>query len=282
MLLYSVSPLCVIPGVAGVGFTVTVETAVPVQLFAVPVTVYVVVVVKLGVVTFEPLPIFGLHVYVLAPLATKSAVKPLHIDVEPTLTFGRAVTVTVANAVLVQPLVVPVTVYVVVVVKIGVVTFEPLPMFGLQLYVSAPVTVASSVVLVPLGIDISSPAFTTGKAFTVTVIVAVVAHSPAVGVNVYTVGPVIVVFIVAGDQVPVIPLFDVVGNIPGVTPEQYGPNCVKVGVTLVLTVTVTDPATLVQPLTVAVTLYCPAAAVVTFTIVGFCNVDVNPFGPVQL
>jgi len=153
---------------------------------------------------------------------------------------------------------------------------------GVQLYVSAPVTVALSVVLVPLGIDISSPAFTTGKAFTVTVIVAVVAHSPAVGVNVYTVGPVIVVFIVAGDQVPVIPLFDVVGNIPGVTPEQYGPNCVKVGVTLVLTVTVTDPATLVQPLTVAVTLYCPAAAVVTSAIVGFCNVDVNPFGPVQL
>ena len=125
---------------------------------------------------------------------------------------------------------------------------------GVQLYVSAPVTVASSVVLVPLGIDLSTPAFTAGNEFTVTVIVAVVAHSPAVGVNVYTVGPIIVVFIVVGDHVPVIPLFDVVGNVPGITPAQYGPNCVNVGVTLVLTVTVTDPATLVQPLTVAVTL----------------------------
>lgn len=164
MLLYNVSLLCVIPGVAGVGLTVTVETAVPVQLFAVPVTVYVVVVVKLGVVTFEPLPIFGLHVYVLAPLATKSAVKPLHIDVEPTLTFGRAVTVTVANAVLVQPLVVPVTVYVVVVVKIGVVTFEPLPMFGLQLYVSAPLANKSAVLFAQIP---TLPAATVGLDLTV-------------------------------------------------------------------------------------------------------------------
>jgi len=90
------------------------------------------------------------------------------------------------------------------------------------------------------------------------------------------------VFIVVGDHVPVIPLFDVAGNVPGVTPAQYGPNCVKVGVTLVLTVTLTVPAELVHPLTVAVTLYCPVAAVVALDIVGFCNVDVNPFGPVQL
>ncbi len=134
----------------------------------------------------------------------------------------------------------------------------------------------------PFAIVFDSPASTTGKELTVTVIVAVVAHSPAVGVNVYSVGPVIVVFIVDGDHVPVMPLPDVVGNASGVSPAQYGPNCVKVGVTLVLTVTVTDPATLVQPLTVAVTLYAPAAAVVTSAIVGFCNVDVNPFGPVQL
>jgi hypothetical protein len=36
--------------IVGFGFTLTVETAVPVQPFVVPVTVYVVVVVKIGVV----------------------------------------------------------------------------------------------------------------------------------------------------------------------------------------------------------------------------------------
>ena len=51
---------------------------------------------------------------------------------------------------------------------------------------------------------------------------------------------------------------------------------------IALTVTLTVPAELAQPLTVAITLYNPVAAVVALAIVGFCNVDVNPFGPVQL
>jgi len=51
---------------------------------------------------------------------------------------------------------------------------------------------------------------------------------------------------------------------------------------IALTVTLTVPAGLAQPLTVAITLYKPVAAVVALAIVGFCNVDVNPFGPVQL
>ena len=45
--------------------------------------------------------------------------------------------------------------------------------------------------------------------FTVIVIVVVFAHSPAVGVNVYVV---VAVLLIAGDHVPVIPLFEVVGN----------------------------------------------------------------------
>ena len=45
----------------GVAFTVTVDTAVPVQPCVVPVTVYVVVVVNAGVVTAAILPMFGLH-----------------------------------------------------------------------------------------------------------------------------------------------------------------------------------------------------------------------------
>ena len=41
------------------------------------------------------------------------------------------------------------------------------------------------------------------------------------------------------------------------------------------------PAILVQPLTVTVTEYIPAAAVVTLLSDGFCCVDVKPFGPVH-
>lgn len=46
------------------------------------------------------------------------------------------------------------------------------------------------------------------------------------------------VLIVAGFQVPVIPLFDVRGNVPGAAPTQYGPSCVKVGVITEFTTTV--------------------------------------------
>ncbi len=52
--------------------------------------------------------------------------------------------------------------------------------------------------------------------FTVIVMVAVVAHNPAVGVNVYEV---VAVLLIAGDQVPVIPLLDVAG-IEKDVPEQ--------------------------------------------------------------
>ena len=47
--------------------------------------------------------------------------------------------------------------------------------------------------------------------------VAVVAHNPVVGVKVYVA---VAVLSKAGDQVPVIPLFDVVGKAANVAPEQ--------------------------------------------------------------
>jgi hypothetical protein len=53
--------------------------------------------------------------------------------------------------------------------------------------------------------------------FTLIVIVAVVAHCPAVGVYVYVV---VVVLFNAGNQVPLIPLLEVVGNAVKVAPEQ--------------------------------------------------------------
>jgi hypothetical protein len=56
--------------------------------------------------------------------------------------------------------------------------------------------------------------------FTVTDIEVVAAHKPAVGVNVYMVVPAVEVLIDEGLQVPVIPLFDVVGSVPGIAPTQ--------------------------------------------------------------
>jgi len=68
---------------------------------------------------------------------------------------------------------------------------------------------------------------------TVMVNVVVVAHKPAVGVNVYVV---VAVLLTAGAQVPVIPLLDVVGNGANTAPEQIAATGVNVGVMFGLTV----------------------------------------------
>ena len=72
--------------------------------------------------------------------------------------------------------------------------------------------------------------------FTVTVIVAVVAHCPAAGVKVYVV---VAVLFGAGLQVPVIAgvFVELLGSVKG-SPLQIGPTCVNVGVTGWFTVTV--------------------------------------------
>jgi len=49
---------------------------------------------------------------------------------------------------------------------------------------------------------------------------------------------VVVVLSKAGDQVPVMPLLDVVGSAVRVAPEQMGATAVNVGIVLVLTVIV--------------------------------------------
>ena len=54
----------------------------------------------------------------------------------------------------------------------------------------------------------------------VILIVAVVAHWPAAGVKVYNGVPTLLVFIVAGDHVPVIPFIDVSGKVPGIAFRQ--------------------------------------------------------------
>ena len=106
------------------GFTDTVATAVPVQPLVVPVTVYVVVVVSAGVVGFDVDAKPFVQVYDVAPLALNAAVCPLQIFGELTIIFKFGCTDTVATAVPVQPLVVPVTVYVVVFINAGVVGFD--------------------------------------------------------------------------------------------------------------------------------------------------------------
>jgi hypothetical protein len=95
---------------------------------------------------------------------------------------------------------------------------------------------------------------------------------------------VVAVLLSAGDHEPVIPSLDVVGNAASVAPEQIGATGVNVGVTFGLTTTVVDPAALVHPVavTVTVTLYVPALATVTPGMLGFCAADVKPPGPVQL
>jgi hypothetical protein len=84
---------------------------------------------------------------------------------------------------------------------------------------------------------------------TVTVSVAVVAHWPAVGVKVYVV--VAVLLTVAGVQVPVMPLVDVVGNIGAAEPAQIAGTGSKMGTIFALTVTVS----------VVVVAHCPDAGV---------------------
>jgi hypothetical protein len=111
----------------GNGLTVTVERAVFVQPFpSVPVTVYDVVELSMGVVVLAPFGKPPVHVYDIAPLAIKLAVCPTQIVGEFTVTLGLGLTVIVDIAVFLQPFTsVPVTVYDVFEFKIGVVGFAP-------------------------------------------------------------------------------------------------------------------------------------------------------------
>ena len=102
------------------------------------------------------------------------------------------------------------------------------------------------------------PKANVGVAFglTVTEKVAVVAHCPADGVNVYTADAVLLT--VAGLHEPVIPLEEVVVNVGTVPPSQIVNDVPKLndGLTLALTVTVY----------VAVVAHCPADGVNVYTL----------------
>jgi 50S ribosomal subunit-associated GTPase HflX len=104
--------------------------------------------------------------------------------------------------------------------------------------------------------QIAAIAVNVGVTFELTVMVNVVlvAHCPAVGVNVYTV---VDVLFKAGDQVPLIPLLEVVGKADKLPPEQIAATAVNVGVTFELTVIVK----------VVIVAHCPAVGVNVYTVV---------------
>ena len=84
--------------------------------------------------------------------------------------------------------------------------------------VAEPPIIPFRLTLPPTQIVALFPASTVGVSFTTTVIVVVVAHCPAVGVNVYVV---VAKLLMEGTHVPVTPFKEVVGN-EIVPPEQIG------------------------------------------------------------
>jgi hypothetical protein len=101
------------------------------------------------------------------------------------------------------------------------------------------VGVAVNVTEVPAQIEPEGEAaidtLTGSDGLTVIVSVVVVAHWPAVGVNVYVV---VAVLLSAGAHVPVIPLVEVVGSGESVAPEHISATGANAGVTFGLTVIV--------------------------------------------
>jgi hypothetical protein len=186
----------------------------------------------------------GLHVPVI-PLfdVVGSALKvaPLHIGataLKVGVMFG--LTVMVSVAVVAHWPASGVKVYVVVAVLFNAGLHVPvMPLFDV---------VGSALKVAPL--HIGATALKVGVMFglTVMVSVAVVAHWPASGVKVYVV---VAALFNAGLQVPVIPLFDVVGSALKVAPLHIGATALKVGVMFGLTVIVS----------VAVVAHWPASGV---------------------
>ena len=95
----------------GVGFTVTLDIAVPVHAPVVPVTVYEVVTIGVAVALPPPVEVApAVQVYELAPPAVNAAVCPAQMAGEFTVTVKAGTTETEATAVLLHPKAVPVTV----------------------------------------------------------------------------------------------------------------------------------------------------------------------------
>ena len=125
--------------IVGCAVTTTFTVVLPVHVPLKPIIVYVVLLVGFTV-TELPFVDIGNHVYVVAPAAVNVAVPPAQIVELVAEIVGVSDTVTVTVLFDEQPLVVPVTVYTVVVNGVTFIVLVVTPVF--QLYVVAPVAVS--------------------------------------------------------------------------------------------------------------------------------------------
>lgn len=107
-----------------------------------------------------------------------------------------------------------------------------------------------------------------------TTIVVDVPHWPAPGVKVYVVGPVAVVLIAAGFQVPVIPFMDVVGRTGAVAFWHRDPIALKAGATCEVMITDIDAVAPHWPPS-GVKVYVVVPAVAVLIVAGF-HVPLTP------
>jgi hypothetical protein len=217
--------------------------------------------VKVYVLVVVLLTVAGLQVPVtplIDVVGKTGAVAPLHIEAIG-LNVGVTIAFTTTDKVvaLAQSPTVGVKVYV----PLAVLLTEA----GLQVPVIPLVEVVGKIgAKAPLHIGAIAAKVGVITAFTVTDKLAVLAQSPTVGVKVYV--PLAVLLTVAGLQVPVIPLVDVVGKTGAVAPLQIAGTAANVGVTFGFIVTV-KLAVFIQLPELAVKTYVPV--VVLLTTAGF-------------
>src|SRR4029079_13316214 len=297
-------------GVAGVALTTTfVVPAADVQPLTVTVTEYVpasaiVAFARVGFCSAE-VKLFGpVHAYV-APLTVgveREIVAPAQYG-PPLLAVGVAgvalTTTFVVPAADVQPLTVTVTEYVP---ASAIVAFARVGFCSAEVKLFGPVHAYVAPLTVGVEREIVAPAQygppllavgVAGVALTTTFVVPAADVQPlTVTVTEYVPASAIVAFARVGFCSAEVKLFGPVHAYVApltvgveraiVAPSQYGPPLLAVGVAgVALTTTLVVPAAEVQPLTVTVTEYVPASAVVAFARVGFCRAEVKPFGPVQ-
>jgi hypothetical protein len=173
---------------------------------------------------------------------------------------------------------------------VGFCSAEVNPFGPLHAYVAPAAVVAVRFKSVPVQIGEFEPAVVVGAAFTVTFTVEVEEQPFAVTVTVYVPLAAVVAEAIVGfcnaEVNPFGPLQAYVAPAAVVAvkfklvPAQMGEfePAVVVGIALTVTFTVEVEE---QPFAVTVTVYVPLAAVVAEAMVGFCNADVNPFGPLH-
>ena len=295
-------------GVAGIALTTTfVVPAAEVQPFTVIVTEYVpasaiVALARVGFCCAEMKPFGPLHEYVAPETNAVESEIVAPSQYGPSLlaagVAGVAFTMTlVVPAAEVQPFTVTVTEYVpasavVALARVGFCCAEIKPFGPVHEYVAPVTNAVESEIVVPS--QYGPPLLALGVAgieLTTTFVVPAAEVQPfTVMVTEYVPPSAIVAFARVGfccaEMKPFGPVHAYVAPETNaveseiVAPSQYGPPFEAAGVAgIALTTTLVVPATEVQPLTVIVTEYVPASAIVALERVGFCCAEMKPFGP---